>query len=252
MIGLVQRHGKIHQQAFQRPSGDCLGVAIDHRDLFQVRDVHINIGSRFFQLEGLRFTANFVFIDTLIGHGIDDRDSACLFVVAATNVDTFGRRVVAQVVGASWKIDGRDEIECVRVIDIELALFTGRKELLGFRRKGYALGTRNPCNRMFDRAPENADDLDRVIAERGDKYLTLAGSKMIETSLYTLHGNGARQDERSRALRARTFWAAGRILCSGGRVLFRVLLSVHEGREGDAQHQCQTNTANFFHTVLLP
>jgi hypothetical protein len=89
---------EILPQARERPSCDLLCLSINYCDLLQVRNAHINIGTCVFELEGLGFGTNLIFlIETLVGHRIDRGDGPVLLVVAAANINTLGRCVVAQV-----------------------------------------------------------------------------------------------------------------------------------------------------------
>lgn len=97
------------------------------------------VGTRLFQLKRLWLSTQLVlFVEALIGGGIDHRNRAGLFIVAATNIDGLGRGIVAQVVGASLEIHRRDLIVGRAIVDVDLAAATGHEELVGFLRKSYA------------------------------------------------------------------------------------------------------------------
>jgi hypothetical protein len=64
------------------------------------------------------------------GGRIDHRDRSGLSIVAATNIDTSGRHVVAQVIGAPLEINRRYLIVELAVIDGDFASATGHEKLV--------------------------------------------------------------------------------------------------------------------------
>jgi len=71
--------------------------AIDHGDLVQVRQVHKNCGSRFFELERFGMGTQFkVLRETLIRFGANDRDARSLSVTVSY-VNTFADGIVPKV-----------------------------------------------------------------------------------------------------------------------------------------------------------
>jgi hypothetical protein len=108
VIGLIKRHGEIALHALQGPVRNRLGLADHHHDLLQVRHVCINVRPRLFELKRFRLAAQSInFIESLVGDRVNGADGACLFVVAATDIDAFVCGVVAQVVGAMFGLELR-------------------------------------------------------------------------------------------------------------------------------------------------
>src|SRR6266581_344594 len=185
MIGLIQRHGKVVLQG-QRPPGDRVGAAIDDRNLFQIRQVYIDIWPRRFQLEGLWMGSQFVFfLDARVGCCIDRPDCRGVFITVA-DINTLVRSVVPQVIDVAVEVYRRDEVERVSVVNVQLALAAPNKQLVRFGSVDNALRVWHSRYRVLQRSTADVDHLDGVVAQCRDKQFPSAGTKMIETSLYAL------------------------------------------------------------------
>src|SRR4029077_16353169 len=127
MIGLVNRHWKVPLQIGKRPSCDCMCGAVDHCDLFQVRQVRENSLPRGFELERLRVSSQFEFIrKTLIRSGVY-HGNAGRFVVAVSYVNTFGLVVVTLIVDVAMKVNGRERVKRGSIVDVEFAVTAAHK-----------------------------------------------------------------------------------------------------------------------------
>src|SRR5712692_4220058 len=216
----------------QRPSGNRMSAAIDDRNLFQVRQVYIDIGSGRFQLERLRMGTQFVFfLNALVGCRIDCPDGPCLFITIPY-VNTLIRSVVSQVIDITVEVNLRDEIEGGSVVYVKLSFAAPDKQLVLFRSVDHALRIRHPGYRVLQGSPADVDHLDRIVAQCGDKQLSSTRTKMIETSLDALQRNRFGQNERAWALRNCIF------------------LSGHTCHACESQRYKEVNTATFFHRVL--
>ena len=195
VIRLVERHGEVVLER-QRPTGDRMRAAIDDRDLFQVRQVDIDIRSCRFQLERFRMRSQLVFfVGALVGRCIHSPDGRGL-LVAVTDVDTLVRRVVPQIIDITVEVDRRDQIERRSVVDVKLAFAARHKQLVHFRGIDHALGVGHARDRVVQCSPADIDDLDRIVAQRGDEQLPPTRAKMVETSLNVLQRDRLRQNQR--------------------------------------------------------
>ena len=93
-------------------------AAIDYRDLFQVRQVRVNVRSRRFQLERFRMGPQLIFfVKPLVGGRIDGPNGSCL-ILAVADVDTLIRRIVARIVDIAVEVDLLDEVKGSSVVDV--------------------------------------------------------------------------------------------------------------------------------------
>src|SRR5262249_18095210 len=76
MICFIQRHWKIRERQICLPSRDDFAfLAIDHRNVPSIRNVHKDALSKLLQLERFRMGGKFDFSDLLSVRSIDGRDS---------------------------------------------------------------------------------------------------------------------------------------------------------------------------------
>src|SRR5438445_2217107 len=80
------------------------------------------------------------------------------------------------------------------------SLLAGHEELVGFRRKGDALRTRNAGDLVDTRSFEDTNHFDRIVAEPRHKDLTFAGCEMVETPFDAFQGDLPCQHQGRRAL----------------------------------------------------
>ena len=79
----------------QRPSGNRVRAAIDGRNLFEVRQVYIDIGPRRFQLKRLRMGSQLVFfLDAFVSGCVDCTNCSSVLITIA-DVNALIRSVVA-------------------------------------------------------------------------------------------------------------------------------------------------------------
>src|SRR6267143_420954 len=161
-------------------------AAIDYRDLFQVRQVRVNVRSRRFQLERFRMGSQLIFFfETLIRRRVDDSNGSGL-ILAVADVDTSIRRIVAHVVDIAVEVDLFDYVKGSSVIDVQLSLAAPGEEFVGVGCKDDSLWIRNSGDGMDDGSRADIDDLDRVVSQRRNKQSISSRPKVIETSLHAL------------------------------------------------------------------
>lgn len=74
VIGFIQSHREIVLEC-HGPTNDGVSLPVDHGNLFQVRQIHVDVGASGFQLKRLRMRAQFVFFrQSFVGCGIDGAD----------------------------------------------------------------------------------------------------------------------------------------------------------------------------------
>ena len=118
MVGFVERHREITLGVSQRPFRNRASVPVDHSDLMEIRQIHKNGRSRFFQLERFRMRAKLiVFRQTLIRFGVHDRDSGG-FSIAVSDVNALTGFIVAQIVDVTIKGYGGQQVERGSIVNV--------------------------------------------------------------------------------------------------------------------------------------
>src|SRR6267154_210975 len=136
---------------------------IDYRDLFQVRQVRVNVRSRGFQLEGFWMGSQLIFF-----------------------VETLIRRIVSHVVDIAVEIDLFEEFKRSSVVDVQFSLAAPGEEFVGVSRKHHPLRIRNSGYRMDHGSRADIDYLDCIVSQSRHKQSVASGAKMVEPPLHTL------------------------------------------------------------------
>jgi hypothetical protein len=79
-----------------------------------------------------------LFLQPFAGCSIDHPDGPG-FVFSKTDVNAMSRRIVAQIIDISMKIDFLDKLEAASVKNSQFSFAAGNEDFLGIRRIGYAL-----------------------------------------------------------------------------------------------------------------
>src|ERR1700722_4393618 len=111
----VKRHGKVGSGFLQLPFLDGVSVAINDGDLADRGQVYKNSWPFFFQLKRLGMRAEFeIAVDALVCRCIEHADRS----ISVGNINTFRPRIVAELIGIIWILDGVDELVGFGVEDL--------------------------------------------------------------------------------------------------------------------------------------
>ena len=165
VIRFIQGHREIVFQG-HGPANDDVSLSVDHRNLFQVRQIHVKARARDLQLKRLRMRAQVVFFrQPFVRCGIDGADRP-RFVFSIANVHAPIRRVVAQIVNVTVEINGLDQTKSSAFIDVELPFAAGGKKLLELRRVDRSLWIRDASDAVAADTGADVDNFHTVVPPR--------------------------------------------------------------------------------------
>src|SRR5580700_8333442 len=118
--------------------------------------------------------------------------------LAVADVDALGKRIVAELIGIVWKLDGVDELVAVSIEDFARAIALARNhDPVRVRKVGNHLRLAEICpDAVYSPAPLNFEHLHTVIAINGgkDSASLVVHRHMIEAALHVRHRDNPHQN----------------------------------------------------------